>query len=135
MSSPEIQLFTILIMGALALFALGLAAIAFVRLTAMHRRVGELEAQAEQNAEHYRGLSAGVVGQGEQLARLEQELVRLRSRLDEVAANSEGTGAAFDQAVRMARKGCSAREIMETCGLSEIEADLVVLMHKSGRTG
>jgi hypothetical protein len=35
----------------------------------------------------------------------------------------------------MARKGHPASEIMETCGLSQMEADLVVLLHKEARAG
>jgi uncharacterized coiled-coil protein SlyX len=133
MTSPEPQLLAVLISGALALLALVLAGVASVRLAGLHRRLAELEVQAALNDQYYQGLSAGAVGQGEQLARLEQDVVRLRAGMDELAAADGGT--VFSQAIAMARKGCSAREIMEACGLSEIEADLVVLMHRSGRAG
>ena len=134
MTSPDTQLLTFLIPGVLALLALVLAGVALMRLGTLRRRLAELETQIALSSEHYRGLSIGAVGQGEQLLRLEQDLARLKNRLEEVASSSDGAGAVANQAIRMARKGCSAREIMETCGLSEIEADLVVLMHKSGRT-
>ena len=42
----------------------------------------------------------------------------------------ESGGEAFDQAIRMARKGLPADEISDACGLSKVEADLVVLIHQ-----
>lgn len=133
MSSPDIQLFAILVIGALASLAVVLAAVALGRLQDVRQRLAEVEASLALSDEHYQGLSAGALGQGQRLLQMEQDFARLRSRLDEVAASGDSGGAAFDQAIRMARKGRSAQEIMETCGLGEIEADLVVLMHKTGR--
>lgn len=130
MISPELQSLVVLAACLLALLALIIAVAALSRASSMRRQLNELETREELSDEHYRGLSTGMLGQSEQLSRLEHEIGRLRSRLDEVASSGDGAGAAFSQAIRMARKGCSAREIMETCGLSEIEADLVVLMHK-----
>lgn len=131
MTLPDVELVAPLLAGLLALLALVLAGLASVRLVRVQRRLAELEAQAQLSAEHYQGLSIVSAGQGERLAHLEQEIARLQTRLDELGAT--GGGAVFSQAIHMARKGCSAREIMETCGLSAIEADLMVLMHNGGR--
>lgn len=127
-----LELAILLLIGVAALVAIALGAIALRRIAVLRRRLASAEVLLSQNIEHFEGLSAGTLGQGQQLGRLEQELSRLRVRLDQLAANSDGSGngAAFAQAIRMARKGCAAREIMETCGLSQVEADLVVLLHK-----
>jgi uncharacterized protein YoxC len=133
MNSPDSQLFIVSAAAVLALLAIAFAVLIFSRLKQVSRRLDEAETALALNGEHYQGLAAGALGQGQRLLQLEQDFARLRSRLEEVAASGDGNGSAFNQAIRMARKGCSAREIMETCGLGEIEADLVVLMHKSGR--
>src|SRR5690554_5182684 len=128
MNTPEL---VSIVAALLAVAALALAAFALQRARALTQRVVELETSARRSAEFMEGFSEGAVGQGELIARVEQDLARLRSRLDQLASTSDGSGAAFNQAIRMARKGCSADEIMETCGLSKIEADLVVLLHRS----
>lgn len=113
---------------ALAVAAVLIAALSLRKLSRATVRLSELEQAQAKLAEHFQGLTAGAVGQGRRLAQLEQHLGRLRERLDQLAS-SDGDGAAFNTAIRLARKGVSAREIMETCGLSEMEADLVILLH------
>lgn len=119
------------IAGVAAWHALGLAG----RLSRAEKRMEGLEATTQQILEHFQGLSAGAVGQGEHLARLEQNLSRLRRRLDQVAAAGGSDGGRFNQAIRMARKGAPAKEIAETCQISQVEADLVVLLHAPGSSG
>lgn len=118
----------------LAALALALAAAALLGQRRLARELARVAAQSRDTAEHFRGLTAGTAGQSRHLARLQQDLERLRERLDQLASQ-EGGGAAFEQAIRMARKGHPASEIMETCGLSQMEADLVVLLHKEARAG
>ena len=99
------------------------------RVEKLERRQEGVETTTRQILEHFRGLSAGAVGQGEHLARVEQNLSRMRRRLDQVAAAGGSDGSRFNQAIRMARKGAPVKEIMETCQMSQVEADLVVLLH------
>lgn len=120
-------------LAAVALLAAAASLYLLSRMQGLAARLRELETRLEQSTEYFQGLSAGAVGQGEHLVKMEQDLARMRVRLDQLAASGEGSGAGFNQAIRMARKGCSAREIMETCGLSQVEADLVVLLHKEGQ--
>lgn len=119
---------------AFAAVAGAVAGLSLWRLSRLSLRLRRLEQTLQQLAENFHGLTAGAVGQGGQLAQLEQQLGRLRDRLDQLAS-SEGSGAAFNTAIRLARKGVSAREIMETCGLSEMEADLVILLHHEREGG
>lgn len=135
MTSPELVplLYAALAVAAIALL---LSLLAWLRVRGYATRLRGLEERVEQSLEYYQGLSAGAVGQGQHLVKMEQDLARMRTRLDQLAAgggDGGGNGAGFNQAIRMARKGCSAREIMETCGLSQVEADLVVLLHKEGQ--
>jgi|SRR5690625_1178893 len=130
MISPEAQTLLIIILATISMLALILAGISFLRLKAMQRQLTMSEAQLQASEENYLGLSLGAQGQSRRLLELEQDQARLRARLDALASSGDGSGSAFSQAIRMARKGSTAREIMEICGLGEIEADLVVLMHK-----
>ncbi|KAB7627156.1 DUF2802 domain-containing protein [Alkalilimnicola sp. S0819] len=100
------------------------------RIAALGARLQRAEQRVNQVGETFQGLSAGARGQGEHLARVESDMARLRERMEQLATEGGGGGAAFNQAIRMARRGTSAAEIMETCGLSQVEADLVVLLHK-----
>ena len=118
-----------------ALVALGVAAAAVA--TALYQvrqaaiRVAGLRNERRRLQETVEGLSAGAVAQGERIGRVEQELQRLKERLS-MLGSRESDNAAFDQAIRMARKGQPAADIAETCGLSKVEADLVVLIHQEG---
>lgn len=120
-----------LVIGAIGLAAgaMLVAAMALRRFSRLPARLCDLEQAQAQAAEHFQGLAAGAIGQGRRLVQIEQHLGRLRERLDQLAS-SDGAGGAFNTAIRLARKGISAREIMETCGLSEMEADLVILLHR-----
>lgn len=112
------------------------AGVSLWRLSRLSSRLRRLEQIQQQFAENFHGLTAGAVGQGSQLAQMEQQLGRLRDRLDQLASSEgSGSGAAFNTAIRLARKGVCAREIMETCGLSEMEADLVILLHREREGG
>ncbi|EAR20672.1 DUF2802 domain-containing protein [Nitrococcus mobilis] len=126
---PEVlSWYALAVIIALAIASLLVAARALSRFSRLAARLRDLEQAQAQLAEHFQGLTAGAIGQGRQLAQLEQQLGRLRERLDQLASNDSG-GTAFNTAIRLARKGISAREIMETCGLSKMEADLVILLH------
>ncbi len=115
----------IVVAAVAAWHAIGIAG----RVERLERRQEGVETTTQQILEHFRGLSAGAVGQGEHLARVEQNLSRVRRRLDQVAAGGGSDGSRFNQAIRMARKGTPAKEIMDTCQISQVEADLVVLLH------
>ncbi|MBA1149561.1 DUF2802 domain-containing protein [Ectothiorhodospiraceae bacterium WFHF3C12] len=105
-------------------------AMLFARLDRQARRIGALEQSQKRVAEYMRGVSAGAVGQGQHVARLEQDLARVRDRMERVASSEGGGSTAFNHAIRMAQRGATAEELMEACGLSQMEADLVVLLHR-----
>lgn len=124
-----------LIIGAAGLAAVAMLIAILIGILARRRfsrlslRLHEFERAQAQLSERFHGLTAGAVGQGQRLAQFEQHLGRLRERLDQLASSGGTDGAAFNTAIRLARKGIAAREIMEACGLSEMEASLVVLLH------
>lgn len=118
-----------------------LAGLALLGVLALHRRVRalqsaqtDLEQRVSQFEQVYQGLSAGALGTGENLAKLKHDISRLSQRMEQVAEQSPG-GEAFSQAIRFARKGMAAEEIAETCGLTQVEAELVVMLHRQREQG
>ncbi|MCC5857884.1 MAG: DUF2802 domain-containing protein [Ectothiorhodospiraceae bacterium] len=118
---------------ALAVLALAVALLAGVlayrRISGLERRLSALEGERRQEAETVRALSAGAVSHGEQVIRVQRELSRLKEQLTTLAARGGGAEV-FEQAIRMARRGASREDIIQTCGLSQVEADLVLLLHR-----
>ncbi len=118
---------------ALAVSALVLVLIVWLFVHRRYRRLGQrlsaLEAGRRQDAEAVRALSAGAVSHGEQVVRVRRELTRLKEQLTTLAARGSGAEV-FEQAIRMARRGASREDIIQTCGLSQVEADLVLLLHR-----
>ncbi len=118
---------------ALAVSALVLVLIVWLfvhrRYRRLEQRLSALEAGRRQDAEAVRALSAGAVSHGEQVVRVRRELTRLKEQLTTLAARGSGAEV-FEQAIRMARRGASREDIIQTCGLSQVEADLVLLLHR-----
>ncbi len=119
-----------LIIALAALLASALAVGLVVdRLRAMQGQIAALRAERHRLLEDIEGLSAGAVSHGERVARLERELRRLKERLSSLGSR-ESSSEVFEQAIRMARRGARSDEIARACGLSQVEADLVVLIHQ-----
>lgn len=112
----------------LALVATALGAAALWLIVALQRRIDALEVSVDGCQQRLRGLAAEAASQGDDLAVARKDLERLRDQLQRVASG-DGANPALNQAIRMARKGLGSGEIMATCGLSQMEADLLVLVH------
>lgn len=121
----------LLVAVAALIVAVGAAALALQHVRRIEARLAGLRDERRRLMEAVEGLSSGAVSQGERIARVEQELRRLKERLSMLGSRESGSEA-FEQAIRMARKGQPAEEIAEACGLSRVEADLVVLIHQEG---
>lgn len=113
---------------ALALLALLVGWRAVVSVRRLRRQVDGLESSLRRTNEQYQGLSAAAVGSGDQLSKTHLELARLKARVEQVAQSAPAP-AGYEQAIRMARKGMGAAEIMDTCGVGQVEADLIVRLH------
>lgn len=65
----------------------------------------------------------------EELASLALQVRRIKDQLTTVNLRDTGDGA-FQQAIRLAARGASRNDLVSACGLSEVEADLVLLLHQ-----
>jgi len=119
-----------------------LLAVAVTMLFLQSRR-----SSAEQNKslmsmqQDLRALCNAAVQVGERVNRLEQELNGVQLRQKELGSRqdqldlAEPEARTFDQAVKMVRKGASVEELVEICGLSRGEAELIAMMHRMDSSG
>lgn len=78
-----------------------------------------------------KGLSVSLSVLGERLARLETQMVRLEDHQGQQAmsSNKEADHRSFQVATKMALQGADVEEIVNVCGLTQGEAELVRMLH------
>jgi hypothetical protein len=125
---------------ALAIDALVLAGLVAVALLIFTVRVKRAQQQQQQSLTaiqaDLRALCNAAVQVGERVNRMEEEFKLLQQRQQELGVrqekmvHQEPQEVSFDQAIKLAHKGRSAEELMEICGLSRGEAELITMMHR-----
>ena len=86
------------------------------------------------NIQHdIRAITAAAIGVGERVLELERRQRRL-SEKQEQFDSYDPANLTYDQAIHMVKNGATAEELMETCGISESEAELMALMHRLDQT-
>ena len=83
-----------------------------------------------------RSLCNSAVTVGKRVTRIERQLHQLderqevlNQRQDQISYSGDGNHS-FDQAVIMANKGATVDELVEVCGLSQGEAELLAMMQR-----
>lgn len=110
------------------IFGVVIILILLSKISKTNKRIEALENSINRISETFYGISAGAVGQGEHLAKVEKDLAQLRSRLESVATNDQSSSG-HNQAIKLAKKGVPAAQIAEECEITKVEADLIVLLH------
>lgn len=76
-----------------------------------------------------RALISASLGMGERMREVERRQRRLAERQEQLdiydAANQP-----YEQAIRMVKNGSKTEELVDICGLSETEAELIKIMHR-----
>ncbi|SFD08326.1 Protein of unknown function [Thiohalospira halophila DSM 15071] len=119
---------SVILGGALALSLVALV-MAVVALLAMRRERTRLAREAEVVRGDMRALVSAAVGVGERVMRLERQLTQLAERQDQLDLN-DPAHQSYQQAIRMARRGSDMNELIEVCGLTRGEAELVTMLHR-----
>lgn len=124
----------------LAALALLLAVAAVVALAVVARRgAAERARQAETlqaMQQDLRALCNSAVAVGERINRAERRLQQLTERQEELGMRQDRMdqedpeGRTYAQAVKLAHKGASVEQLMEVCGLTRGEAELIAMMHR-----
>ena len=119
-------------LATIALLLVGLIVL-LLRLKGVQRQ--QAEAQSTMQVD-MRAICNAALQMGEKISRIEQENKTLKQRQQELGvrqdkmAQTDSHEAGFEQAIKLARKGSSAEEIMDICNLSRGEAELIAMMHR-----
>jgi len=84
-----------------------------------------------------RDLQKDVIGMQQELTVLRRQLAEAKRQEPAAplpaAPRREVASPAYDLATKLARKGASTEELMETCGLSRGEVDLITMLQRLGQ--
>ena len=76
-----------------------------------------------------RALTAAAVGVGERVLELERRQRNLAERQDSVDIY-DSANQPYEQAIRMVQRGSKVSELVDICGLSQGEAELISMLHR-----
>lgn len=80
-----------------------------------------------------RAITAAAIGVGERVLELERRQRRLSERQEQLDIY-DPANQPYEQAILMVRNGADVTELVDVCGISESEAELVALMHRLDQT-
>ena len=126
-------------MNALVILIASLLFVAALALwLATRKRLDEFTLQihqqlySEQVIDQITAINAGSIGMGGRFIKLEREMQLLASRLDDLRSQIH-SNTPYAHAITLAQKGSSVDEIMELCGISQNEAELLLMMHRANK--
>jgi hypothetical protein len=126
MNLSNIEFFLILGRALFLVFSFALAAVTFTAWRRTARR------QTEEIMAQSRALLDQLADLGTRLASTDQRVAQLAERLDQPQARATSAPAGqpgYQIAIRLARGGASAEELVSGCGLTRSEAELVRRLH------
>ncbi len=121
-----------------------MAAVVLLAVIAVAGLVGQRRSAARQDAavrilqNDLRALCNAAVGMGDRVNQLERRLRQLSERQEALGLRQEQFDQedpevrSYSQAIKMAHKGAPVDDLIEVCGLSRGEAELVAMMHRLG---
>ncbi len=111
----------------------------FYQTYALHfaRRKSQAQEETEQELQHriqsleqeLGALCNASVGAGEHVVKLEQQVQRITERQDQLELRVAGNRP-YDQASQLVNKGADIEDLMDSCGLTRGEAELMVMMQR-----
>jgi Flp pilus assembly protein TadB len=118
----------------LAVLALVLAVIAILLGFKFRQNQRQYREQIHSLQADMRALVSAAIGVGERVHRIEKSLKEVSHRQQEQIDHTDPGAQAYQQAIKMAQKGASAEELIEICGLTRGEADLIAMLHRMERS-
>ena len=123
-----------LLLAAVSVIALVVAVVALMSAKSAQRRAetarDELQKKVAVLESELSAMMDGAFGVASQLQQVEMNLKDTAQRQEQIQQRDLGN-LPYNEAVRLANKGASVEELVEQCGLSRSEAELVELLHKS----
>jgi len=121
--SPELLVFSTIVIGIFLLAAL-------VAMVFMYNHFHQILVQQEETISglhsDLNAICSGAVGIGEHLAKLDERMLTVSQRLDELE-NQETPERSYKYAIKLIRNGAKLDQIMADCGISRGEAELLML--------
>lgn len=82
-----------------------------------------------------RALTTAALGVGERVLKVERKQNNDIPTLNQVVKLTNNNESLYEHAIHLVQKGADVNDLVNTCGLSEGEADLVNLMHRINNIG
>jgi predicted Holliday junction resolvase-like endonuclease len=76
-------------------------------------------------------MTSAAYGVGKRINTLAEQIRELDERQEEFDLKEQGSKS-MQQAIALAHKGATVEELMESCDMSRGEAELLIMVHKSG---
>lgn len=71
------------------------------------------------------------LGLGKRLVELEQQVQAINDRISRIEIHGQDGNASYPQAVKLIELGAGVEEIAQSCGISKIEAELLLVLNKN----
>lgn len=110
-------------------FALLLLLIQARTIRRQNNRITELGKQIEQLASTATALCAGAVGVDRRVVKLERHSKNLEHRQESIESQQHTADRPYGEAIQMVQRGAVASRLVEELGLSNSEAELLVMLH------
>ncbi len=98
-------------------------------------RIEELGKQIEQLTTTVNVLCASAVGVDKRVIKLERNGRDLTYRQESIESSQHTVDRTYGEAIQMAQRGARASRLVEELGLSESEAELLVMLHGMKKAG
>ncbi len=125
----ELDLNTILLLSSVVFLFLAGVAIHFLR-----RQNKQQQQTLAAVKNDLRALTTAAVSVGERLLEVERRQRRLAERQEQVDIY-DSANQPYEHAIRMVEKGASVEQLVDVCGLSTNEAELLHMMHRFDKAG
>ncbi len=110
-------------------FALLLLLIQARTIRRQNKRIVEMDKQIEQLASTTTALCAGAVGVDRRVVKLERNSRELVHRQESIESQQHTADRPYGEAIQMVQRGAVASRLVEELGLSNSEAELLVMLH------
>jgi hypothetical protein len=123
----------LMVLTTVALLGVSIQSIALLRAKRSHKDVAETLQDAQQRLKQMEqelgALCSAAAGAGDHLLKLEQKVKRMieRQNLLELRASTDRP---YTQASQLVHRGADIEELVDSCGLTRGEAELLVMMQR-----
>lgn len=97
---------------------------------AMQARLKDLETHLNDMSSELQTIGNGSMGMGRKLQVLEQKAMKISDKVTEIQKN-DPTKVSYSEAARLVSMGASVEDLMNACGISRPEAELVTALTKN----